>query len=67
MCDKIVLESSRTLKYALDCYKNQQICDKAVDNYRHALEFNSDRYKTQKMCDKSVVIYGGFWGNLDLN
>ena len=47
MCDKAILENSRTLKSVPDCYKNQQMCDKTVDNYSHALEFAPECYKTQ--------------------
>ena len=31
MCDKAILETSGTLNYVPDCYKNQQMCNKAVE------------------------------------
>ena len=35
MCDKAIIQNSRTLESALNCYKNQEICDKTVDYYPH--------------------------------
>ena len=50
MCNKaneVILESSVTLMFVPNCYKNQQICNKAVDDYDHVLEFVPDCHKTQ--------------------
>ena len=55
MCDKVFLETCRTLKSAFECYKNQEVCNKAVDNYPHALYFVPECYKTQKCVIKLLI------------
>ena len=50
MCNKVILENSRILKFFPDCYKIKKTCNIAVDNYVHAIEFVPNCYKTQKMC-----------------
>ena len=46
MCDKAILENTKTLKSVPDCYKNQEMCNKAIDSCSHALEFVPECYRT---------------------
>ena len=46
MCDKAILENTKTLKSVPDCYKNQEMCNKALDSCSHALEFVPECYRT---------------------
>ena len=49
MCDKVILESGRTLMFVPDCYKITKMRNKINDNYAHVLEFVPDCYQTYKL------------------
>ena len=57
MCNKSVLENSRTLNPASDYNKNQKMRNKAVDNYPYAFEFVTECYKTYETCYKATDIH----------
>ena len=42
ICDKVILENGRMLKFILDKYKNQKLCYKAPNNNFHVLKLAPD-------------------------
>ena len=53
MCNKIVDNYPRLLKFARDCYMTQQMCDKVVNTQSSTTEFVPECDKSQKMCVKA--------------